>query len=425
VLVIIEGCPGSYFSYGKVAKYIGKYLLENGFDVSYICGDSEYEITLEKGLKNAKVYPNAVTMENGRVIANSYSYYADKLNADYIIAIGGPWSDPLKSEMLSFNLDKNNNPKLKKVKLIGYFSFDWFFAPTSIKQQFLYPHVVALPTDAERRYASIPIDRFVKVPHGVNSNYFNPEANKKKIDFQIKPDLIIGSVMKNHGRKNWAIVGFVASALNVWGIKTALLPLTTSISGSQNWWDILNIFQGNSDFFPVVYGYMNSLMVIRPNTSVELGYGFDEKDQAEVMKLMDIHILPTRGEGFSLATLESIALGIPNIVSDNEVLREVFGNFKSVVFAEKANMWMWPREGTLFYDPSFIDFTDKTIDVAEHIDEYKELAYKDSKTAIKYYTWENSGKQMLKAISLSDKFDTTMFEDTQDYMSAAGRRWSI
>jgi glycosyltransferase involved in cell wall biosynthesis len=420
--VLIEGCPGAYYSYGKVAKYIGEGLIENGFDVSYICGDSEYEVSIDK-YKKTNIYPNTILPMFNKFLANTYSYYINKLNIDYIIAIGGPWADPLKSEMASFNEERKINSNLRKTKLIGYFSFDWFLAPQLIKNQFLYPHVVALPTDAERKYASIPIDRFVKVPHGVNSNIFNIDVEKKNVEIPTKPDIILGSIMKNHGRKNWGVASFVASALNTWGIKTAFLPLTTYVGGSQNWWNLDYIMQGTSDFFPIIYGnaYMQ-MPILRPGNSIELGFGFNEKEQASVSKLMDIHILPTRGEGFSLAVLETLALGIPNIVSENEVLREVYDSFKSVIFVPNSNLWMWNTEGTFFYDPSYINFVETTIDIAENIEEYKEIAYKESKLVSKKYSWENTTKQIIKAIELSDKFDTTMIEEL-DYMSGGGKRW--
>lgn len=423
LLVLIEGCPGAFYSYGKVARYLGRGLLEKGFNVAFLCGDQEHTIFL--GSKKAKIYPNAIVMTPQGVLANSYTYYAKKLHPDYIITIGGPWADPLKNEMLTFNRDRASNQELRKVKLIGYFSFDWFFAPNMIKTHFLYPHVVTMPTEAERRYATIPQDRFVKVPHGVNGNIFNAEVEKQNLTFPSEPDLVVGSVMKNHGRKNWAVTAFVVSALNVWGIKAVIFPLTTAMSGSQNWWNLDNVMLGSFDFFPAVFGNRYQMPIARPNSSIEIAHGFSEKEQAKAMKIMDLHLLPTRGEGFSLAILESLALGIPNIATDNEVLREVFGKYRSVVFVKPANLWVWPQEGTFFYDPSFIDFTNTAIDVAEHIEEYKERAYKESKRVIRDYSWEKATRQMIRAIELSDKYDTTMFEEVNDYMAAGGKRWGL
>mgnify|MGYP001772780798 FL=1 len=442
-VLVFGPCPGGRYSYGKVAKYLGAGLAARGFKVSYACNSERYEISLGGG-KKADVYPSA-TLQVGNVInASTLTYYAPKLRPDFILVIGGPWDPGIKFELMGFASARLSSQELRKIRLVGHFTFDWFAAPEdSVKQPFLYVHVAAMPTEAERRYAAIPRDRFVKVPHGVNREIFNPDVRPEPIQLPFRPDIVVGSVMKNHGRKNWAAAAFVAAALNVWGFKTAFLPFTTYATGTQNWWSLDDVIKGAAQFFPSAFGnstlfaYLPTtpggppqlqqvdLPVLRPATSVELAHGYDEDEQARIMKVMDIHVLPTRGEGFSLAVLESLALGIPNIVTDTEVLRELYWRYRSVVFVRPATYFVWPSEGTFFYEVDMDELAHRAIDVAEHLEEYKERAARDAERAAREYTWERAVEAMERALDLSMKFDTTMYEDSVDVLSGGGRRWQL
>ena len=427
-VLVFGACPGARYSYGKVARYVGSGLAGLGYDVSYVCGDSDYEVEIDG--RRFRVYPDAALRTPTGAWADSMAYYSTRLKADFVLAIGAPWAGALHDEMLTFNLARRSSPDLRKVRLVAYFSFDWFRAPNDIKATFKFPHVVAMPTEAERRYTAIPRDRFVKAPHGVNGEVFNPQVEPLQLQYQFplpeRPEVVVATLMKNHGRKNWALAAFTVAAMNTWGIRAVLLDLYTAITATQDAWNIDAVLKGAADFFPVVYGGRGAMGVLphrAPSSAVELAHGFTEEDQARIMKAAHMHILPTRGEGFSLAVLESLALGLPNVVTDLEVLRESFGKFRSVVFARRANYYVWPSEGTFFYEPDFDDFADKAIDVAEHLDEYTEMAVRDAEAAIKEFTWERTAKAISEALERSLRYDYTMFEEDSDYMAGWGRRW--
>ena len=426
-VLVFGPCPGGRYSYGKVARYVGVGLADLGYDVSYVCGDTDYELELDG--HRFRVHPDAALVTPSGPRADSMAYYSVKLNADAVLAIGAPWAGALHDEMVAFNQMRTYDARLRGVRLVGYFSFDWFRSPNNIKGTFQLSHVVAMPTEAERRYTSVPRDRFVKAPHGVNGEVFNPQVEPYQVQYSTSlpepPEVIVATVMKNHGRKNWALAAFTVAAMNAWGVRTVLLPLTTLVTSTQNWWNLDAVFKGVADFFPVTYGGkgFNGLPYAMPQAAVELAHGFDEADQARLMRAAHMHVLPTRGEGFSLAVLESLALGLPNVVTDLEVLRESFGGYRSVVFVRRANYFMWPSEGTFFYEPDFDDFVDRAIDVAEHIDEYRELAARDAEAAIKEFTWERTAKAISQALERSLRFDYTMAEEAGDLMVGGGRRW--
>jgi glycosyltransferase involved in cell wall biosynthesis len=48
-------------------------------------------------------------------------------------------------------------------------------------------------------------------------------------------------------------------------------------------------------------------------------------DITEILSYSDIHVMPTRSEGFGLVAAEAMAAGLPSVVTDLPVLREVLG----------------------------------------------------------------------------------------------------
>ena len=101
-----------------------------------------------------------------------------------------------------------------------------------------------------------------------------------------------------------------------------------------------------------------------------LGYQSDERVKALIENAKAL-VFPSRYEGFGIPPLEAIALGTPTIVSDIEVLREIYGNCAS------------------YLDPD---------DSSVSLDELLKSKRASSESLLKEHSWEAASRKWLRLI---------------------------
>jgi len=115
-------------------------------------------------------------------------------------------------------------------------------------------------------------------------------------------DFIVGVVARNQPRKNFdkIIKGFSIFARGRSDVKL--------------WCHSAPVDQAyNIPQLADMYGLKNKVL-FTPNYNI--GNGLSETDLNIVMNLFDVHLLPTQGEGFGIPILETMAAGVPQIVTD-------------------------------------------------------------------------------------------------------------
>lgn len=160
------------------------------------------------------------------------------------------------------------------------------------------------------------------IPHGVNTHIFRP-----------LPDSIIQPLRKQNGwDKDTFVIGCVA--------RNQTRKMLTRLI------DAFNIFQKGKDnvilFFhchpntPEGYNmasYSNKLGLKKKviYSGLVSPYATVSESQVNLIyNMMDVHVLPTSGEGFGLPIIESMSCGVPNICTDYTTARELIRNHGEV-----------------------------------------------------------------------------------------------
>lgn len=160
--------------------------------------------------------------------------------------------------------------------------------------------------------------RAAVIPLGVDTEIYKPfdRVDARKA-LGLPPSLyddgfIVGNVNRNQPRK-WLdlTVAYFAEWIRSKKLDDAYLYLHVLPTGEQGW-DIPQLVQ--------YYGITNRL--IYP-PSLGMMQGVSEKAVRLTYASFDVQVTTTQGEGFGLTTLESMAVGIPQIVPDWAALGEI------------------------------------------------------------------------------------------------------
>ena len=163
-----------------------------------------------------------------------------------------------------------------------------------------------------------------KVPLGVNSALFRPPGAAQKQTIRDKQGVPEGAfvfltVANNFWRKGleYTIRG-IAEFKHKYPQAASQSIFHFHTESSPNLLELIANYQLESHirFTPHYDPYKNPL---------------DVKDLVALYQMSDAFLLSTLGEGFGMPILEAQACGLPVIVSDNSVLREISGNFATYI----------------------------------------------------------------------------------------------
>lgn len=373
----ISECPWNNTGFGKVTYYMTRELKKHGFDVTIAC----FATTSIINYDGINVYPYANPL-------NKFVEHIDMREGlvDIVVFHGSPWIIPLANIL-------SQVPLIKDRKTIGYFVHEAEFIPSSLKQNFMMVHLLATPT----KYTAtvLGIDRYAVVNHGVNPDIWNPELTKNK-----KIAIVVGMVAKNHPRKRWDIFFDTVARVVKRGKHLAVLPYVTT----DAYWYIGNIIESVAEYHNV------KLNIIKPY-DYETFFGLPEEEQAKILSMMDIHMLISMGEAWGLPVLETLAMGIPNIVTMYGAILEWCGLACNYI---EATDYYYSVDGMIHPVPDKKLAEIELVNVLEHWSEYREKALRNSETLRKKYSWENVAKQMVSAIDTVQKYDDLIIDQYKE-----------
>jgi len=161
-----------------------------------------------------------------------------------------------------------------------------------------------------------PPNPITYIPHGVDCDFFKPINVAKP-----NPDtFIVGCVARNQHRKN---IPRLMRSFKIFVERNNLKPEDAKLMLHMDWADHMG---WNIEYMagPHVYDIADYLM---PPTmgSLEGGQHPDDMGMVNIYNLMDVHALPTGGEGFGIPTVEAMACGVPNIICNYTTSYELVG----------------------------------------------------------------------------------------------------
>jgi len=253
------------------------------------------------------------------------------------------------------------------------------------------------------------------IPHGVDTNFFKPRDVPKP-----NPDtFIVGCVARNQHRKN---IPRLIRAFKIFVEDNDLTPEDAKLMLHMDWNDHMG---WNIEYMSSEHVYDIREYLLPPTMgNLEQGENPDDDAMVGIFNLMDVHALPTGGEGFGIPTLEAMSCGKPNVICNYTTSYELVGADKpecpedmlqphgedgdenliqtnrGFLVPYKDLMWDTPIRAA----PQRSLWDEKK--AAEAFTIYyndRELCKKHGenarKHAIKYYDWEPVGKKWLQWIT--------------------------
>ena len=200
---------------------------------------------------------------------------------------------------------------------------DSWYCPHGIDPAIWYPALTTTDTEAARKRAGLPADKFVVAFVGVNDS--NP--SRKGI-----PELL--AAWDNFHRAHPDTVLYMHTT-----------PLgNIPVAGNKNGVDIEQII--------ATYG-IDPRSVILPD-QYRLRTGIPATELADIMRASDVFILPSRGEGFGVPLIEAQHCGTPVITTDFGGGAELCAS-KWLIEYETA--WSW--QGSTYANPGIASITER------------------------------------------------------------------
>jgi glycosyltransferase involved in cell wall biosynthesis len=329
-VLIVSDSPYIQTGFANVGRHIGDRLYRTGnYDVHYQGwfhkreANKNYKIpypVYTTTTYKTKTWTYAHKMDHGDVCvrADAYGHHTfdkiiETLQPDIVISVGDVW-------MIQHIADCKYR---QTFTWIAYPPIDGSPYPRVIKNEGQMVNVKKTFRNVDilvafGRYGQQEINRLCDkavcknyIHHGVESNVFKPlgaefKLNAKPQVFNVPPNtFLIGQVSRNQPRK--------CPNLAMRGIKMFIdrckpkRPVKYYFHGAINdttGWDLPDLVKQ--------LGMENHVIL---NKNLDVGMGSSDEDLNKYYNMMDIHMLPTIGEGWGLPILESMSAGVPNITT--------------------------------------------------------------------------------------------------------------
>ena len=153
------------------------------------------------------------------------------------------------------------------------------------------------------------------IPHGVDTDFFKPRDIPKPNDA-----FVVGCVARNQHRKN---IPRLMRSFKIFVERNNLTPDDAKLMLHMHWEDHMgwNIEYMTSDKVFDIRDYL-----VPPTMgNLEKGENPDDDGMVDIYNMMDVHALPTGGEGFGIPTVEAMACGVPNVICNYTTSYELVG----------------------------------------------------------------------------------------------------
>lgn len=251
-------------------------------------------------------------------------YYAlDDFKPDYVVTLGDYWMCGYLSEKPFQDILKKNN-----TKWIWYIPIDSDIIPASYAQSGLLKTPDVLVTMSKHGYETAKKYGIEStyIPHGTDTSLYkkmNKEECKKRLDYEDK--FVIGCVARNQDRKQ---LPRLIEAFSIFqkGKPEVILHFHCNVNDSMNLAKDHSSGKLYSLLLQAIYTYGGETKIMFSDNIECTLNGINVYDLCSLYGAMDIHALSTSGEGFGLPILDSMACGIPNVITDYTTANEFIGD---------------------------------------------------------------------------------------------------
>lgn len=229
----------------------------------------------------------------------------------------------------------------------------------------------------------LPEEKIHVIPHGINTKTFNPD---------IKPATIVG-------RKKFVFFSSMDYKASK-GPDVLLNAYFQEFSANDNVTLVLKAYSGADMQLSrdLIKNVITKYRMANKSTAhlLFIGNGMEESEIAELHRAADCYVLPTRGEGWSLGTLQSMACGVPTIMTDATAYRSFMNetngllvNCRQVPITDVSWLLREPTQSHHeWWNPDTKHLRQQMRWAYEHPAEMKKLGEKAAIDA-KVYDWKN------------------------------------
>lgn len=317
-----------------------------------------------------------------------------KIKPDVILIVNDPWV------ATQYIMAIGNDEELSKYTKVLYTPVD----AENLKEQFVLPlnafeHVIAYTQfgkdQLQKRGLIAPVSI---IPHGVDTKVFTPmDKHAARTGSNLNHDWYIVQVVdRNQMRKRIDLAVYYFAAWVHSTSKPENVKLYYHGALKDDGWDIVQLCEDNN--------IRERLIITSPDMTSAQGVPVEMMQY--VYNVADVKMSTAGAEGWGLTTHESMACGIPNIVTRHSAYAE------------------WPLGGVAYIEPSNIPFytvqglntkhkipaMESAIDVLEHV--YQNSAYRTELGRRGYeiatkpeFNWKNIAKRF------EDVFNTVLLEN--------------
>jgi glycosyltransferase involved in cell wall biosynthesis len=309
-------------------RYLAKYLLNRGEDVEYMGWQNVVSETYKEGTKDVNVHASIpISPNNDQLFGKAmYPTLFDRLKPDFLVTLGDAWM-------------VNQIPQYKKRPFwIMYFPVDGH----PLNQDMINTISRADMPVAMSKFGKALVEQTLRqpcqyIPHQIDYGRFQKASSKKKYKQarakyfpQISEDtLLFGSIARANPRKHHMRL---FRAFEIFVRENMLTPDDVRLYLHADPKDVMYHTRLNAhDYFFVEF--IDTLgiedYIIFPfdsNKDFTFSKGTSENELLERMSALDVHVNPTGGEGFGVPTLETMAMGKPQIITDYTTSRELIAH---------------------------------------------------------------------------------------------------
>lgn len=318
-ILLASDSPSSPTGFAGQMKFVAKHLQKLGNEVVYLGWQHQLEANYEEdGLKMKVVpggfprLPNQEPSMHDLFGRRLYPLYFENEQVDILVTLGDAWM-------------VNQIPHYEYHPLwVMYFPVDGHPLNDDIKQT------------VEQADIPVAMSKFgqdVCAQHGLNVNYIPHQINYKRLSkfknkkkkqklrqkyfSELKEETVLyGSIARMNPRKHHMRL---FRAFEKFVRENNLTPDDVRLYLHADPYDVMYNTKLNShDYFIVEFIDTLDLQdyIIFPPKPYSFAQGVSEEELLERMACIDVHINATGGEGFGVPTLEVMAMGIPNIITD-------------------------------------------------------------------------------------------------------------
>ena len=323
--LLASDSPTSPTGMANQMRFIAKHLAKRKHEFDYLGWQNVLQHEFEDDPIKYTVYPALSNSQDQSEIfgKKKYPFYYELLKPDVVMTLGDAW---MVDQMPQYPY----NPLW-----IMYFPVDGHPLNKNIRDTVAQAHVpVAMSKFGQMvcKQAGLEVDY---IPHQINwkrLSKYGKKSKRKKMREKYFPDLnpetlILGSIARNNPRKHHMRL---LRAFEIFIRENELTPDDVRLYLHLDPKDAMMHTRLNAhDYFFIEWVdtlHLDDYIIYPDTEGYNFATGVSDEELYERMSCLDIHVNATGGEGFGVPTVETMAMGIPQIITNYTTSEELISH---------------------------------------------------------------------------------------------------